>query len=190
MSAVLLTLVLSFALIGVAVYAGWLLLRSLRSLRRTRRALLAWTPAGQWKRAVPPVVLTLVSAIALSYALVESSGFRMIAFSLGFALVGVLWTAAVRLASLVIVTPDGILVDLNTPRSLLRWTAIEDYFDGSPTPWHYGFFYYDARGQRRRLNLEVPRRLRTSFEQLVRVALCDRIERSLPQAVRRSAPHR
>ncbi len=95
-----------------------------------------------------------------------------------------------RLSSLVIVTPDGILADINRPRELLRWSAVEDYFEGSPTPWHYGFFYYDARGQRRRLNLLVPRRLRPPFEELIRVALCDRIERSLPDAVKRSAPLR
>lgn len=188
MTPLLLTLALSLLLVGASVYAARLLGRTLSNIRRTRRALLVWNRPSAWRQLIVPGLLTIASTLALAAALIGGGGAQSLFFASGFALTGLVWIAGVRLSSLVIITPDGILTDINRPSDLLRWSAVEDYFEGSPTPWHYGFFYYDARGQRRRMNLLVPRRLRPPFEELIRVALCDRIERSLPEAVRRSAP--
>jgi hypothetical protein len=184
----LLTLALSLALVGLAVYATRALVLTLVHMRRLRRALLVWTAPSGWRKTLAPIALTFASGTALMVLALDGGSAQSVFFALAFSVVGLIWIAAARLSSLVVVTPVGLLVDINRPHSMLRWTAVEDYFEGSPTPWHYGFFYYDARGQRQRLTIEVPRRLRPPFEELLRVALRDRIERSLPAAVRRQAP--
>jgi hypothetical protein len=84
----------------------------------------------------------------------------------GYVVGGVFWYMAAMISQTLMVTPAGIVRNLNRSGQAVVWSQVEDYFIDEAES-RYVFIYHDATGDRRRLEFSVPRPLRGRFRQIV-----------------------
>ncbi|MDX1548549.1 MAG: hypothetical protein R3247_16250 [Rhodothermales bacterium] len=144
---------------------------------RVRRVRMAWRrgplfglPA--WPSAFLAAVLVFAAGVFLAGHPVPMT------LLAGYLIGGAFWFGAGWLAASVLVTEYGLVLQARCDDRAVAWEQIVDYFEAGP---HVVFFYRDAAGRRRRIELPVPKRCRTAFRRLVREKLDARFERTAQQ---------
>lgn len=116
---------------------------------------------------LPALFLCIVVPLLVFEVLSGTSGrFVQPVLLVGYALGGALWYVAAMISQTLMVTPAGIVRNLNRRGEAIVWSQVDDYFvDKSES--RYVFIYQDAGGERRRLEFTVPRPLRGRFRQII-----------------------
>ncbi len=131
---------------------------------------------------LPALFLCLVVPL-LAFEVVSGSAGMVVrpVLLVGYVMGGVLWYVAAMISQTLMVTPAGIVRNLNRSGQAVVWTQIEDYFVDEVES-RYVFIYHDAAGDRRRLEFSVPRPLRGRFRQIV----AEKIDARFTVVLRRS----
>lgn len=124
-----------------------------------------------WQRNAPgaawPIVFVGVIGVLAVLAHNTANGFPGWIFA-GYMLGGLMWFTAVVLGATVVVSRYGVVKGFDKRDSALAWIQIQDYFEvPHRSNIHFVFFFRDADGIHRRLEIPVPIALADQFRSLV-----------------------
>lgn len=153
------------AFVGVTALS---MLTALMGRIRLRRSVLAWRRPGVLVRSLfGPVLFLLLVAGGFGHAWLTGRTVPT-ALLVGYPAGGLFWLAATWMLRTVVVTEYGIVHDLSRMHRTVVWSQVVDYFtttrEGRP---HVGFFYRGPEGERRRLDLPVPKTHATAFHEVI-----------------------
>ena len=150
-----------------------LLVVTLMNRRRVRGVVLSWRTGRLFGFPLwPSLFLGLVMAL-LGYALIASPALSSLLA--GYVVGGALWLTASLMMRSVIVTEQGLLLNVNRTSERVSWQAVVDYFERTETPGrHYVFFYRAPDATRQRLEVRVPASCAEAFQCIVSTQLDDR----------------
>ncbi|GIV58663.1 MAG: hypothetical protein KatS3mg042_1576 [Rhodothermaceae bacterium] len=180
----LLHIILLCSFVGVTLA---LLLVHAASRRRVEPVQLCWA-TGRWA-GVPPAPLAFMACVALLMLGTQWTGHTLPAWIFaGYLMGGTFWLAGAWLAGEVLVTDGGLVAPTGRTRCAMAWADVCDYFETERNGCRYVvFFYVDARGRRRRLDVRVPASRYEPFRHIVRTRIDTRMERSLQQTYGKKA---
>lgn len=154
-----------FAFVGVT--AVFMLVAVVNRLR-LRRPLLVWRRSGAFTH-VPLGPSLFLMLVAVGGGHVWLTGRPVpLAVLIGYPAGGIFWAVATWITRSVVITEYGIVRDINQGHRAVVWSQIIDYFRTTRKEQpHFAFFYRDADGERRRLDLSVPEKHASFFREIV-----------------------
>lgn len=161
------TLIHVVLLVGFFKISAVLLVVALINRMRVRDALMTWHTGPIWGVSLWPMLyLGVVAATAIASLLGFTS--LHIGFLIGYAISGVFWLVAAQIYTSTIITERGIIRNVNRAKETMAWGQVVDYCEQRANgEQHYVFFYLDEAGKRRRFQLPVPKRNRSTLRALV-----------------------
>lgn len=143
---------------------------------RVRGVLLSWGGGRLWQ--IPRWPALFMVGVLAFWAVSLFTGQRLPAYLfLGYLLGGTFWLVSVLFATTTVVTQCGLLCHARGARTALAWGEVVDYFAcHRHGRYGYVFFYHDAAGRRRRLDLAVPAAYREAFRHILSRELDERFE--------------
>jgi len=139
------------------------------------RDVLVWWPRGRLKGLPLWPTLFLLAILGLWVQGMLRDQLPYTTFLAGYAFGGLFWFIADAVKSTLLVTPHGLVLNVNRSEECVAWGQIVDYFE-----FEHGrnlglvFFYLDGCGSRRRLELRIPEARRDHFDAIARERLAGR----------------
>lgn len=186
----------AFAILHVALLLGFLGVTSLLMLMtvtnrlRLRRVLLSWRTGRAFGLPLLPLGFILLILGLLGYALLTGRSLMPVMFT-GYLVGGVFWFVSALLASTIVVSDYGLILNVNYAERVVAWGQVTDYFAcDRDNACSFVFFYVNGSGARQRLELTVPPAQREAFKQVVGSKLDARFDFSVQQAYGKKALER
>ena len=162
-------------LIGVSclLTAGYFGL-SLRSRLVAGRGVVAWCEPKGWATLALPVLVAFAGGVALALSPLDAAQLHGLAALLGLAVAFLAF--GLVLAHTVVIRADGVAFGLARGVPFLPWRHVEDYFESRGEAPRLTLFHRTATGDRARVDLHVPRRLRHRLSHVLSACIDARFE--------------
>lgn len=142
---------------------------------RVRRPRLVWRrrgPVTRWP--LGPALFLFITGAAFGHAWMAGRAVPLFVL-VGYPAGGLFWFVGTWLNRSVVITDCGIVRDIHRLQRAVVWSQVLDYFTRTGgDEVRFVFFYRGQDGERRRLDLSVPRRRVSSFRRFVNRKLSTR----------------
>ena len=166
---------------------------TLANRMRIRRVFFSWATGRLAGLPLLPTLFLALVVPAFGYALFADSlhpSLQPLLLS-GYLVGGIFWYVSALVAQSMTVTDFGLIRNVNRVGQAIAWGQVEDYFlSEAYGSCHYIFLYVDRQGERRRLELSVPRSYRDRFRQIVATKVDARFQFVLERTYGKTALNR